>query len=73
MYNEKSLTEDGKKRLGALEQFSDIGSGYQIAVKDLEIRGAGDILGKKQSGAINQIGLNLYCEILNQAIENLKN
>lgn len=72
MYNEKSLTEDGKKRLEALEQFSDIGSGYQIAAKDLEIRGAGDILGKKQSGTINQIGLNLYCEILNQAIENLR-
>ncbi|MEK7453268.1 MAG: DEAD/DEAH box helicase [Patescibacteria group bacterium] len=72
MYQEKSLTEDGKKRLEALEKYSDLGSGYQLAMKDLEIRGAGNILGKKQSGMVNQIGLNLYCEILNEAIERLK-
>ncbi len=73
LYKEKSLTENGKKRLEALEKYSKIGSGYQLALKDLEIRGAGNILGKNQSGTINQIGLNLYCEMLNQAIEKLKN
>ncbi len=72
LYREKSLTENGKKRLEALEKYSKIGSGYQLALKDLEIRGAGNILGKKQSGTINQIGLNLYCEMLNQAIEKLR-
>ena len=72
MYQEKSLSEDGMKRLDALEKYSDLGSGYQLAMKDLEIRGAGNILGKKQSGTINQIGLNLYCEILNEAIERLR-
>jgi len=72
LFKEKSLTEDALKRLEALEQFSDLGAGYQIALKDLEIRGAGNILGKKQSGTINQIGLNLYCQILNEAIEKLR-
>ncbi|MBI3671688.1 DEAD/DEAH box helicase, partial [Candidatus Azambacteria bacterium] len=72
VYQEKSLTEDGQKRLEALEKYSDLGSGYQLAMKDLEIRGAGNILGKKQSGMVNQIGLNLYCEILNEAIERLR-
>jgi transcription-repair coupling factor (superfamily II helicase) len=72
LYRKKSLTENGKKRLEALEKYSKIGSGYQLALKDLEIRGAGNILGKKQSGTINQIGLNLYCEMLNQAIEKLR-
>jgi len=72
LYREKSLTENGKKRLEALEKYSKIGSGYQLALKDLEIRGAGNILGKKQSGTINQIGLNLYCEMLNNAVERLK-
>ncbi len=72
MYQKNSLTEDGKKRLDALKKYSDLGSGYQLAMSDLQIRGAGNILGKKQSGTINQIGLNLYCEVLNDAIERLK-
>jgi len=73
LYKKKSLTEDGIKRLEALERYSEIGAGYQLALKDLEIRGAGNILGKKQSGTINQIGLNLYCEMLNEAIERNRN
>ena len=56
----------------ALKEAEELGSGYRIALKDLEIRGAGNILGKEQSGNINQVGLNLYCQILSNAIERLK-
>ena len=65
----KHLSEDAKKRLAALEEANELGSGYLIAQRDLEIRGAGNILGKEQSGAINQVGLNLYCQILAEAVE----
>ena len=61
-----------KMRLDALKEAEALGSGYRIALKDLEIRGAGNILGKEQSGNINQVGLNLYCQILSEAIEKLK-
>jgi len=61
-----------KKRLNALKESEELGSGYKIALKDLEIRGAGNILGKEQSGNINQVGLNLYCQILSEAIEKIK-
>ncbi len=71
-YDKEKVTENGIKRLEALKRFSHLGAGYEIAKKDLEIRGAGDILGKNQSGTLNQVGLNLYCEMLNQAIERLK-
>ena len=67
----KPLSEDAKKRLAALEEASELGSGYLIAQRDLEIRGAGNILGREQSGAINQVGLNLYCQILAEAVEKL--
>jgi len=67
----KHLSEDAKKRLAALEEASELGSGYLIAQRDLEIRGAGNILGREQSGAINQVGLNLYCQILAEAVEKL--
>ena len=50
------MTSDARKRLKAIEQFSDLGSGFQIAMKDLEIRGAGDLLGAEQSGFINEMG-----------------
>ncbi|MFD1094361.1 transcription-repair coupling factor [Salegentibacter chungangensis] len=66
------MTEDARKRMTALEQFSELGSGFNIAMKDLEIRGAGDLLGGEQSGFINEIGFDTYQKILNEAIEELK-
>jgi len=66
------MTDEAQKRLRALEMFSDLGSGFQIAMKDLEIRGAGDLLGGEQSGFINDIGFETYQKILNEAIEELK-
>ena len=71
MYNEK-LPPGAKERLKALEEAKELGSGYRIALKDLELRGAGNILGKEQSGTVNQVGLNLYCQILSDAIEKLR-
>ena len=67
-----AMTDDARKRITALEQFSDLGSGINIAMKDLEIRGAGDLLGGEQSGFINDIGFDTYQKILNEAIEELK-
>jgi len=67
-----AMTEDARKRISALEQFSVLGSGFNIAMKDLEIRGAGDLLGGEQSGFINEIGFETYQKILNEAIEELK-
>ncbi|WP_445453267.1 transcription-repair coupling factor [Flavobacterium sp. 25HG05S-40] len=66
------MTEDARKRIQALEQFSELGSGFNIAMKDLEIRGAGDLLGGEQSGFINEIGFETYQKIMNEAIEELK-
>jgi len=66
------LSPLSKERLRALKEAEELGSGYKIALRDLEIRGAGNILGKEQSGNINQVGLNLYCQILSEAIEKLK-
>ncbi len=66
------MTNDARKRIQALEVFSDLGSGINIAMKDLEIRGAGDLLGGEQSGFINDIGFETYQKILNEAIEELK-
>ncbi len=66
------MTNDARKRIQALEQFTDLGSGFNIAMKDLEIRGAGDLLGGEQSGFINDIGFDAYQKILNEAIEELK-
>jgi transcription-repair coupling factor (superfamily II helicase) len=68
----KSLTDDARKRLLALEEFSDLGSGFNIAMRDLDIRGAGDILGAEQSGFINDLGFDLYQKILNDAVKELK-
>lgn len=67
-----TMTDDARKRIQALEQFSDLGSGINIAMKDLEIRGAGDLLGGEQSGFINDLGFETYQKILNEAIEELK-
>ncbi len=66
------LTEEAQKRLKAIEEFSTIGSGLNIAMRDLDIRGAGNILGAEQSGFISDIGYDMYHKILNEAIEELK-
>ncbi|MAO64657.1 MAG: transcription-repair coupling factor [Balneola sp.] len=68
----RTLSTEARKRLLALEEFSDLGSGFNIAMRDLDIRGAGDILGAEQSGFINDIGFDLYTKILNDAVKELK-
>ncbi|MBI4101428.1 MAG: DEAD/DEAH box helicase [Candidatus Nealsonbacteria bacterium] len=68
----KKLAGLAKERLKALKEAEELGSGYRIALKDLEIRGAGNILGREQSGDINKVGLNLYCQMLSEAIEKIK-
>ncbi|MBI2639985.1 MAG: DEAD/DEAH box helicase [Candidatus Sungbacteria bacterium] len=72
LFRPKTLTEKALERLEALQEYAELGSGYEIAIRDLEIRGAGNILGKEQSGAINKVGFNLYCQILNEAMEELE-
>ncbi|MCX6718144.1 MAG: helicase-related protein [Candidatus Staskawiczbacteria bacterium] len=72
MYLEKNLTPLVKERLKALEDSQELGSGYRLAIRDLELRGAGNILGREQSGAINKIGLNLYSQMISEAIEKFK-
>ncbi|MBT8288856.1 MAG: transcription-repair coupling factor [Flavobacteriaceae bacterium] len=67
-----AMTDVARKRIQALEQFTELGSGFSIAMKDLEIRGAGDLLGGEQSGFINEIGFETYQKILNEAIDELK-
>lgn len=67
-----TLTNDAKKRLRAITEFTDLGSGFQIAMRDLDIRGAGDMLGAEQSGFINDMGFDTYMKILNEAVEELK-
>ena len=67
-----TISEESRKRLTALEQFSTLGSGFKIAMRDLDIRGAGDLLGADQSGFIGEIGFEAYQKILNEAIEELK-
>ncbi|HEY3330675.1 MAG TPA: transcription-repair coupling factor [Capsulimonadaceae bacterium] len=69
---DKMLTEVAEKRLSALRDFSELGSGYKIALRDLEIRGAGNLLGKEQSGTVAAIGFDLYTQLLSQAINELK-
>lgn len=67
-----TLSPEARKRLTALEEFSDLGSGFNIAMRDLDIRGAGDILGAEQSGYISDIGFELYTKILDDAVRELK-
>ena len=67
-----TLTDDAQRRLRAIEEFSTIGSGFNIAMRDLDIRGAGNILGAEQSGFISEVGYDMYHKILNEAIEELK-
>ncbi|MBR4422423.1 MAG: transcription-repair coupling factor, partial [Erysipelotrichaceae bacterium] len=68
----KQLNENSLKRLEAIKEFTSLGSGYKIAMRDLTIRGAGDLLGEKQSGFIDNVGLDLYLAMLNKAISKAK-
>ena len=67
-----TLTSDARKRLRTLEEFSDLGSGFHIAMRDLDIRGAGNLLGAEQSGFITEIGYETYQKILEEAVQELK-
>jgi transcription-repair coupling factor (superfamily II helicase) len=67
-----TLPTDSRKRLQTLEQFSDLGSGFQIAMRDLDIRGAGNLLGGEQSGFMAEIGFEMYQKILEEAVRELK-
>ena len=66
------LKEVAEKRLEAIREFTDLGSGFRIAMRDLEIRGAGNLLGEKQHGHMESVGYELYCKMLNEAVKNLK-
>ena len=70
-YN-KELSEVSEKRLAAIREFTDLGSGFRIAMKDLEIRGAGNLLGAEQSGHMESVGYDLYCKLLSEAVRNLQ-
>ena len=67
-YEKDSVTEKGQQRLDAIKEYTSLGSGYQLAIKDLEIRGAGTLLGQKQHGHMTAIGFNLYCKLLNETM-----
>jgi transcription-repair coupling factor (superfamily II helicase) len=67
------LSPSSAKRLRAIEEFSDVGAGFSIAMRDLEIRGAGNILGTQQSGHIAAVGYELYCDLLDQTVRGLQN
>ena len=67
-----ALTSDARKRLSALEEFSDLGDGIKVAMRDLDIRGAGNLLGAEQSGFINDLGYDMYHKILDEAVQELK-
>lgn len=69
---DKMLKEVAEKRLQAIREFTDLGSGFKIAMRDLEIRGAGNILGVSQHGHMAAVGYDLYCKMLNEAVKNLK-
>ncbi|MCB0282242.1 MAG: transcription-repair coupling factor [Calditrichae bacterium] len=66
------ITELSRKRLRTIQDFTELGSGYKIALRDLEIRGAGNLLGKQQSGFVQTVGFELYCKILDEAVSELK-
>lgn len=69
---DKSLTETAEKRLSAIREFTDLGSGFKIAMRDLEIRGAGNLLGPEQHGQVAAVGFELYCRLLDEAIREKK-
>ncbi len=70
--NNKVLNEDAQKRLNAIKDFTSLGSGYQIALRDIEIRGVGNILGSKQHGHMATVGFDTYCELLEEAVSEIK-
>ncbi len=70
---DKAITPNAARRLKAIEEYSDLGAGFRIAMRDLEIRGAGNILGPEQSGHIAAVGYELYCQLLDMAVRRLKN
>ena len=69
---DKLLKEVAEKRLAAIREFTDLGSGFKIAMRDLEIRGAGNLLGAEQHGHMEAVGYDLYCKMLNEAVKHLK-
>lgn len=69
---DKMLKEVAEKRLAAIKEFTELGSGFKIAMRDLEIRGAGNLLGQRQHGHMEAVGYDLYCKMLNEAVKNLK-
>ena len=68
----KGLSQDGAKRLQAMQEYTELGSGFKIAMRDLELRGAGTVLGEKQSGHLEKVGYDMYCKLLEQVISALK-
>lgn len=68
----KGMTEDAKKRLSAISSYSQLGSGFKLALRDLEIRGAGNLLGREQHGHLAAVGYELYCQLLEEAVRELK-
>ncbi len=69
---DKVLSETAEKRLQAIKDFAELGSGFKIAMRDLEIRGAGDLLGSQQHGHISSVGFEMYCRLLEEAVETLQ-
>lgn len=69
---DKMLKEIAEKRLHAIKEFTDLGSGFKVAMRDLEIRGAGNLLGAEQSGHMESVGYDLYCKMLNEAVKSMK-
>ena len=71
-YHDKVLSDSAKNRLQAIKEFSTLGSGYQIALRDMEIRGVGNILGPEQHGHMISVGFDFYCQLLNEAVDKLR-
>src|SRR5947199_4860183 len=71
--SERGVTPTAARRLKAIEEFTELGAGFKIAMRDLEIRGAGNILGTQQSGHIAAVGYEMYCQLLENAVRRLKN
>jgi transcription-repair coupling factor (superfamily II helicase) len=68
----KAITSDARKRLTAIEEMSDLGAGFQLAARDMEIRGTGNMLGKQQSGHISMVGFDLYCQMVEESMKEIK-
>ena len=68
----KDVNEEARKRLSAIMEFSELGSGFKLALRDLEIRGGGELLGVRQHGYVNEVGLSLYCDLVANEVKKLK-